>query len=333
MESIPKMNFRDFLLSLGINPPQTFAPGQWQRCSTVTHPRKKNASIKLVETGEVGFAQDFASMAEPCIWRQQNGAVVKPLDQAEIRSRIAAKKRELVECTKAAREFYAHKCTPLLHGHPYLDAKGLDMSGCHGLKQDARGDLVVPMRLNGSLISLQRITPSGTKLFWSGATTNGTSYVIERKQATITLVCEGLATGLTLWNAVPNARVIVAFNAGNLVRAVIHHDISGLCAVCADNDHETQQRIGKNPGVDGATLAADAIGCDIVIPECVSGTDFDDWRQELLASERQQNLFRKWKLTDNQMRSNALATIKACISARLKFIRTEHPVYDSLIAA
>jgi len=198
MESSQKMNFRDFLLSLGINPPQTFTPGQWQRCSTTTHPRKKNASIKLVETGDIGFAQDFANMAEPCIWRQEGATNVKPLDQAEIRSRIAAKKRELIECTKAAREFYAHKCTPLLHGHPYLDKKGLDMSGCYGLKQDERGNLVVPMSLNGSLISLQRITPEGTKLFWSGATTNGTSYVIKRKKATITLVCEGLATGLTV---------------------------------------------------------------------------------------------------------------------------------------
>lgn len=281
----------------------------------------------------MGFAQDFATMAEPCIWRQESIAKVKPLDQEEIRSRIAAKRRELVECTKAAREYYASKCTPLLHGHPYLDAKGLDMSGCYGLKVNARGDLIVPMRLNGSLISIQRITTDGTKLFWSGATTNGTSYVIDRKDATITLLCEGLATGLTLWNAVPNAKVIVAFNAGNLVRAANHHDISGLCVVCADNDHETMQRIGRNPGVDAANIAAESIGCDVAIPECTTGTDFDDWRQELLAYERQQNLFRKWKLTDNQMKMNALATIKSCVSKKLKRIGCSQSVYDSLVMA
>lgn len=329
MEGSKSMNFRDFIASLDVVPPSAITPGEWQRCSTLAHPRKKNASIKLVEGEQLGFVQDFSTMAEPCIWRANGASKPVVLSQDEIKSRVAAKRRELIEATKSARSFY-ESCKPLRSGHPYLMEKGLDMAGCDGLKIDHRGNLVVPMRLNGSLISVQRITEDGTKLFWSGATTNGTSYVIDRKGAAITLVCEGLATGLTLFGCFDNCRVIVAFNAGNLARSVAHHSIIGLCSVCADNDKETEKRIGKNPGVEGAQKAADTIGCEIVIPLCDAGTDFDDWRQELLVTERQKNLFRSWKATDHQMLANARGVIKSHITSRLKYI-TPNRYSDSLI--
>lgn len=313
------MTFRDFIASLDIVPPTVFIPGKWQRCGTLAKPRSKNASIKLVEDGSIGFVQDFATMAEPCIWRPDGDAKPVPLSQDEIRSRIAAKRRELIAATQSAREFY-ETCRPLKSGHPYLVAKGLDMTGCVGLKLDDRENIVVPMRLRGSLISVQRITKEGTKLFWSGATTNGTSYIIDRPNATMTLVCEGLATGLTLFGSVDNCRVIVAFNAGNLPRSVVHHTVQGLCVVCADNDKETAKRIGKNPGVDGAEKAAEILGCDVAIPACEDGTDFDDWRQELLKKEKQDNMFRSWKLTDHQMLANVHAVIRSAVVSKLKYV-------------
>lgn len=324
------MTFRDFIASLDIIPPPTITAGEWQRCSTLAHPRKKNASIKLVEGDQIGFVQDFSTMAEPCIWRANGESKPVPLSQEEIRSRIAAKRRELISATQSARAFY-EKCQPLKSGHPYLVNKGLDMTGCVGLKIDHRENLVVPMRLNGSLISVQRITKDGTKLFWSGATTNGTSYVIDRRDATITLVCEGLATGLTLFGCIPNCRVIVAFNAGNMPRAVVHHSINGLCAVCADNDDDTENRIGKNPGIEGAERAAELIGCGIAVPHCDKGTDFDDLRQELLAHEKQKNLFRSWKATDAQMLATVQAEIKSLIIPRLKFVVGENSEFSTSI--
>lgn len=319
-DSNPMNNaFLQFIAGCGVIPPQFIDAGKWQRCSTLAHPRKKNASIKLAESGSIGWVHDFATMAEPACWRSDSASRPVLVDPAEIQSRIAAKKREMMAATKAAREFYA-ACLPLRDSHPYLAEKGLDMTGCDGLRVDQRGNLVVPMRVNGSLISVQRIEPSGTKLFWSGATTNGTSYTVDRKGATITLVCEGIATALTLFSAMPNARVIVAFNAGNLPRAATRLSISGLCAVCADDDRETAARTGKNPGVEYGTAAAEIIGCNIVTPACENGTDFDDWRQELLVVERQNNLFRSWKSTPAQMLANVQSVIRSHITSRLKYI-------------
>jgi len=323
VETEAAVSFRDFIAGLGITPPNELSPGKWQRCSTISNPPKKNASIKLSEDGSVGFAQDFASMAEPCVWRQRGDFRRSEISQDEIRSRIAAKRKELIEATKTARAFY-ESCRPLAGSHPYLDAKLLGVEGCSGLRVDRRGDLVVPMLIKESIVSVQRITPDGTKLFWSGATTNGASYTIDRDGATITLVCEGLATGLTLYGAISNCRVIVAFNAGNLARAVVHCGVSGLCAICADNDVETKNRIGKNPGVEGALKAAEVIGCNIVTPLCEDGgTDFDDWRQELLKKERQDNMFNKWKLTERQMAMNARSVIKSHIMPMVAFVSTE----------
>lgn len=313
------MTFLQFIAQCGLIPPTAIEPGKWQRCGTVAKPRSKNGSVKLSEDGTVGWVHDFSAHAEPVLWRTDRNDKPVVIDQAEIRSRIASKRRELIAATKAAREFYA-ACQPLRDGHPYLTAKGLDMIGCVGLRIDKRGNLVIPMRLNGVLISVQRINADGTKLFWSGATTNGTSYTIDRKGATITLLCEGLATGLTLFSCVPDSRVIVAFNAGNLPRAAVHVGITGLCAVCADNDHATFAKIGKNPGLEAGKAAAAIIGCKVVSPECSTGTDFDDWRQELLVIERQQNLFRSWKSTPSQLLANVQAVIKSHIQRCLTYI-------------
>jgi phage/plasmid primase-like uncharacterized protein len=137
------------------------------------------------------------------------------------------------------------------------------------------------------------------------------------------IIAEGFSTGASIRESL-NVPVIVAFNAGNLARAVVHCAVSGLCAVCADNDHETAKRIGKNPGVDGALKAAEVIGCNVVTPLCEDGgTDFDDWRQELLKKERQDNMFRKWKLTDHQMVMNARSVIKSHIMPIVSFVSKE----------
>ena len=320
MEIQENISFREFIAALGIIPPNVLLPGKWQRCSTLTHPRKKNASVKLCEDGRIGFAHDFASMAEPCVWRQKAASETSRISQDEIRSRIEAKRRELIVATKAARDYY-NSCSPLNGVHPYLAGKKLGVEGCSGLRVDSRGDLVVPMMVKNSLVSVQRINADGTKLFWSGATTNGAGFMIERQGAVVTLVCEGLATGLSLYGSLPNCRVLVAFNAGNLARSVVHYDVSGLCAVCADNDVETERKIGKNPGIEGASKAAEILGCSVVAPLCEDGgTDVDDWRQELLKKERQDNLFRKWKLTDHQMVMNAQSVIKSHITPHLTFV-------------
>lgn len=273
-------DFLQFVQANGIIVPDTFTPGRWIRCKTESHPRKKNGSIKLADDGLVGWCQDYAVHAEPITWRASDGAaaLAAPIDRAAIARRQAERRAALCEATLAARAYY-DRCAPLRGSHPYLVSKGLGVAGCVGLRVDADGWLVIPMLYNGKVLSLQRISPEGEKKFHFGATTKCAYYAIERAGAALTVLVEGFATGLTIFQAIPTCRVIVGFNAGNLPVVAERMTRFGMGVVCADNDWETAARIGRNPGLDAARAAAEVLGVGVAYPQC-AGTDWNDYVME-----------------------------------------------------
>jgi putative DNA primase/helicase len=216
--------------------------------------------------------------------------------------------------TEAARSFYS-ECLPLRGGHPYLEAHGLDMRGCEGLKVDPDGWLVVPCLRGRSVTSVQRIAPDGTKRFWPGASVAGTTYRIERRSATLTVLCEGLATGLACFAAAPITSVVVAWNAGNLAR--LDMALQGLAVIAADNDHGTEERTGTNPGIEAARKAADSLGCGIAWPEGITGTDWSDYRNELV--EERRSAARKYE-TEAQIKRDVDARIRSALMREAKYV-------------
>jgi putative DNA primase/helicase len=271
------MDFTAFLRDLGLQPGAIVPDGKVRRCRTDDKPRHRNGAYWLAPEGNFGWAQNWAIHQAPVLWRASGDVVVPEFDPAAHRRRNQEARAARQRAIDAARKFYA-SCSPLLGGHEYLHAKDLDMTGCRGLKVDRDGWLVIPMTRRGEIMSVQRIAPDGTKRFWPGAPTSGASYWIERQRATLTVLAEGLATGLAIFAAVPFARVVVAFNAGNLPRIAGEMPRRGLVCVAADNDHATEQRIGENPGIVYATEAADLLGCGVAVPEKISGTDWLDLR-------------------------------------------------------
>jgi phage/plasmid primase-like uncharacterized protein len=295
--------------------------GRWIRCKTVNHPRKKNGSIKLADDGMVGWCQDYAVHTEPLTWRAGDGAAMPaPIDRAEIARRQAARRAEVIQATLGARAYYA-ACVPLRDAHPYLVSKGLGVAGCVGLRVDAAGWLVVPMLYNGKVLSVQRISPDGEKKFHAGATTKAAYYAIERPRAVLTVLVEGFATGLTIFQAIPHCRVIVCFNAGNLPVVAERMERVGMAVVCADNDHETAQRIGRNPGLDSARAAADVLGVGVAFPTC-AGTDWNDYvaEQMELAHAGQSFSFSR-KRTALQIQAAAFADVKLKVMREARLMR------------
>jgi len=271
-------DFESFLRDRGFLPRHAVVPdGRWHRCPTESHPRKRNGSYKLATDGMVGWAQDFATDSEPQTWRPDRVSPTPHFDAAALRRANAEARAKQVRATLAAREYH-RECDPLKGSHPYLDSHGLDVSGCYGLRVDRDGWLVVPMFRDRNLMSVQRIAPDGVKRFWSGAPASGSSYVIERAHASITVLCEGLATGLAIFNAAPLVRCVVAFNSGNLSKVAVPY--AGLLTIAADNDWETEGRIGSNPGLLAALEAASVHGGGIAVPRDIVGTDWCDWRAE-----------------------------------------------------
>lgn len=316
-------NFLQFVQANGIIVPDTFTPGRWIRCKTESHPRKKNGSIKLADDGLVGWCQDYAVHAEPIMWRSTDAeAMAAPIDRAAIARRQAERRAALCEATLGARAFYA-ACKPLRGSHPYLVSKGLGVAGCVGLRVDADGWLVVPMLYNGKILSLQRISPEGEKKFHFGATTKAAYYAIERAGAAITVLVEGFATGLTIFQAIPTCRVIVAFNAGNLAVVAERMDRFGMGVVCADNDWETAARIGRNPGLDGARAAAELLGVGVAFPTC-AGTDWNDYVMEQVETAvTGQSFSFSRKRTVLQIQGSAFADVKLKVMREARLLRAK----------
>ncbi len=124
---------------------------------------------------------------------------------------------------------------------------------------------MVPVRdADGKLCSLQFIAGDGQKTFLTGGRKSGCYHAIG-KPVTALCICEGYATGATVFSVTGYATAI-AFDAGNLERValVLRRKFPTLpMVVCADNDTETE----GNPGLTAASKAAKAIGAALAVPQ------------------------------------------------------------------
>lgn len=153
-----------------------------------------------------------------------------------------------------------------------------------GARIDGHGNLLIPlMEIMDDLkvSSLQFIQPDGTKRFLKGGKVRGYCYPIGLKDQTERiLICEGFATGATLYMDT-NLPVIVAINSGNLkpvAEKVRMRFPEAQILICGDDDHGTE----GNPGKEAAIKAAIACGGRWIIPDFSAlnstskDTDFND---------------------------------------------------------
>jgi putative DNA primase/helicase len=102
-------------------------------------------------------------------WRADIGRTLTPAEEAESRAKIAAAqaKREAEEIkrkanAKAKALSIWEKAEPAPGDHPYLARKGIKANGA---KLHSDGRLVIPMRADGEIHSLQFIGSDGVKRF------------------------------------------------------------------------------------------------------------------------------------------------------------------------
>lgn len=338
------MTFPDFCRSLGIIPPEHFTIGKWQRCATITHERKRNASIKLDDSGRIGWAVNFETGKSAETWSDGNAvertAEERARDNAALSERIAKRRGEEMLGIMRARHAY-HVATPLrFANHEYLRRKRLDMTGCAGIKVDAEGALVIPKQRDGKLVSIERIWPDGTKKSAYQAPSKGASFKVWRPGASVTILCEGFATGLTIFAAVPQAVVIVCFSASNLIEVAKREEWKGMVAVASDNDHfticQTHKDMGLtepmdpceerpdwclcNPGKSAAIVAASGLGCGWACsPPEIEGTDWHDWFLARLALLEEKDKESQWPKSPFKLRQDALMPIRTAMMGAMKF--------------
>lgn len=270
------MTFEQALQASGLIPGEIVPDGRWRRCRTQDkRASKRNGAYVLYPDGR-GYFRNWATDHAVSAWSDESTQIRTP-SAAEMAERERRKKQEReyrLRAIRGAREQWAQARSPRSL-HPYLERKGLSAVGTNALR--VHGDaLIVPVFWRYRLMSIQSITPDGQKRFWTGAPVKGGAFVLDRPRAAVTAVCEGLATGLAIFQSLRMARVIVAFDAGNLVHAVDQLRPTGSVVICADNDHGTEAKRGTNPGREKAANAAELIGAGVAWPEGIEGTDWAD---------------------------------------------------------
>jgi putative DNA primase/helicase len=202
------MNFEQFALSQGLII-KSLIFDKWVRVPTDDHPKKLNGAY--IFDGQRGAVINFALHDKHIPFKSDEPYKPDP---------NAAAKRQQLERDRLKRQQAAkNKAAFILSNstqqpHAYLKSKGFDEKGWVW-----NGLLVVPMRINGSLVGCQLIDEDGGKKFLSGQITKGASLLIDNKGRDI--LCEGFATGLSVRRALKHLRVRyrihICFSAGNML--------------------------------------------------------------------------------------------------------------------
>jgi P4 family phage/plasmid primase-like protien len=284
--------FLDALAGHGItlaDPSDIRADGAWHRAQVDGDRRhSKTLSYRIFDDGRpAGFFE--------CHKRGVSGTFTvasRPDESADERAaRVAEFKQRQAERARQDAERYAQAATDAAAFLARADRPAADHAYCRrksitpgpSIKATAGGLLLIPVYQSpGKLSGYQWITPDGAKYFQDGAQFQGAFHPIAGPDRSRLIICEGYATGYALARATGHS-VACAMSAGNIsavaakFRATAQEQGRTL-VLAADNDRETFERTGRNPGVDACRASAQA-GDLVIVPEFApgdAGTDWDD---------------------------------------------------------
>lgn len=280
----PIEQFRDAIQTAGLVPPDEIeADGKLHRFSSNGKKTDDAGWYLLHDDGiPAGSFGDWRTGITQT-WRADIGRTLTPAEESEHRAKVEAMRCER-EADEARRKSEAkaraatiwNQGKPAPDDHAYLTRKGIK---AHGAKLYGEA-LVVPVRIDGEIHSLQFIRPDGGKRFLTGGAVKGGYFSIGNPRGAAALcIAEGFATGATIHEAT-GYPAAVAFNAGNVgaVTRVMRAKFPDLpLIVCADDDTNTE----GNPGLTAATEAARAVGGLLAVPAFgpdrpYDATDFND---------------------------------------------------------
>ena len=282
----PVQAFIDAMAAAGIPPhdPGDVTPdGRLNRYRVAgDKPGRRNGWYVLHLDGVPGGAFGSWSAGVHETWCARDRATLSPAEKVEQRRRVEAareernreRERKHAAAAERARRLWG-EAGPADAAHPYLKAKRVQPH--HARQRDDR--LVLPVvTFGGEVVSLQCIGPSPggerNKVLLTGGRKQGCVIPVARGQeGGRVLICEGWATGATLAEENPTARVMAAIDAGNLEpvavaarRAWPEADI----VICGDADPIGEKK-ARN-----AALTAEALVAIPAFPEGASGSDFND---------------------------------------------------------
>lgn len=269
--------FSDAIVGAGLPAPErVVADGELHRFSTNGKSGDDSGWYVLNHIGAGAFGCWRSGIK--CTWstkatnkrpRDEQVKIKRRMREAARRGRAERKKRNADAAVIAQQAWQGAKPAPA--EHPYLQKKQVQPNG---LRIDDDGQLLVPMAVDGDLVSLQLIDDSGDKCFIPQGKTKGASCTLGTPNGAL-YIAEGFATAATI-RETTGAAAVVAFNAGNLLavaKAVRARYPDADLVIAADNDCEND----TNVGLDAAKAAAAAVGATYVLPYLDGAAcDFND---------------------------------------------------------
>jgi len=257
--------------------------GKIHGVGTAAHPNSKNGRVLRRRDGsgwawnhETGERRDWRSGRA---FEQTSPDFHRRKQTVESARRVweAEQLRRYTDAAEQAARVWA-AASPANPKHPYLLAKQV---GVYGIRE-SRERLIVPIYdASGRLQSLQFIGTDGKKRFLSAGKITGGRFQIGdvTDPAGIIIVCEGYATGSTL-HYETGYTVYAAFSVSNIENVAVSLRArfpKTKIVIAADNDHATEAKTGRNPGVELARKAAAACGGRLMVPPALPGcTDWND---------------------------------------------------------
>ncbi|EFE0933794.1 DUF927 domain-containing protein [Escherichia coli] len=160
----------------------------------------------------------------------------------------------------------------------YLTSKGLQRP----FPMLSDGSLLLVLKNGaGSTTGAQVIKPDGNKRLVAGTVKKGSFFVVNSGETPKTvIIAEGLATALSVQQFRPDATIIAAIDAGNLlpVAQVIRQRYpDAQIIIAADNDIKPGE---PNTGKSAAEKAAKAVSGRVALPQSEEKADWNDFHQQ-----------------------------------------------------
>lgn len=235
------MRFEDFARAHGliINSIQY---GKWVRVPTTDKPRSSNGAY--IYDGNRGAVQNWATMEKPVTWQSETENRSLPVIRQQ-NQKAYQERQELADKAAKKAGLILRQCT--LKTHPYLERKGFPEEQGNVWETDEGSKLVIPMRIEGSLVGCQLIDEQGNKKFLYGQRTKGATFSITDKPDNI-FFCEGYATALSIRKIMKansmRYTIHVCFSASNM-KEIARNIPNGI--IIADND---PNQIGESVAIE-----------------------------------------------------------------------------------
>jgi phage/plasmid primase-like uncharacterized protein len=221
----------------------------------------------------VDFVRDYkkVSASEAVAMLTQGGANYTRDDTPEAEAERARIMEQRAEADRIRREMATNEARATWEAasradphHPYLVRKGVEP---HMARQCNDGRLVLPiMDAAGKIMSVQLIADDGAKKFTPGAATGGGRAYIGINMGR-TILCEGFATGASIYDAIPD-QVCITYSLNNMERVARELHADGRAIVLASD--------GGNAAARMVALGAELDVPVIIPPAMPDGNDFND---------------------------------------------------------